>query len=847
MKNMFVVGSKFIGLCAFALLLPGLEAATYGVVAGVGQYNSDSNSNSSLRNLQFPAVDAQAIYGVLLGEAGRAEPTHLRLFRDGEATRKDVLDAIEKWLPARVTAADSVVVYLAGHGHLEGNAGFFLPHGFDEKAIPATSIPMAQVFRALAALPAKSVLLLTDACHSGAINGEAQVGALRKIFAAAHGNVISIAASRLDQSALETLKDNEQHTLFGGYVIRGLTGAADADCNGETTALELARYVALVERETEGRQQPSVSIAPRLEQTVVARVDKRFCDASQAGFGQATLTLSGFTANVIDESAVVILDGVTVATAMPGAVRLRGLRAGTHQLQVHQLRSAGQARTIRIANGAEEQIEVKLEPHATPPAAQTLLDRAREKYRKNNLAQHHQAVELLRRAQALAPEDPEVHFQTGLVLQAVHDFVEAQRAFDRATELNPAHLEARVLAADWAARTGRNPVAAIRSLIAVRNMVGASYLPSVVLSRAYQGAGVCEESQKWAKSAKGDVGKYPEQAEASIELSASLLQCARPAQSQERDALLTQAHRALDGALEALARIEGKQTGCETSRWILGIGLCPGPERRHQADRLRRMAFMLLAETELLAGHDCPARAHLDEAIHGMSAAEQERAKATLTRLPNDAPCGGPVAAPVNPRLRSANASQITAATLVFAPGVFIGPPPVARVLTQERQELIIDLLREIKEIAGNYLDQPNAQVRHKKPGAPTVILTLRIRIQSSGVRPVATFDDGSIEQEIDQVSLGEEPKQFQIPRIHQLSSGYWHLVIVAESSKPPGAYLGVKSVPGPSALPGLHPLMKYVVVPGAIAVAGGLPVVRAVTKPTLGTTIRIGQGVVTP
>jgi hypothetical protein len=92
--------------------LPGLKER-YALVIGISKY-----ANPAL-NLSFAAADAQSLSKVLTDpEVGAYKPENVRLLVDEQATRKNIVSALNTWLKNRVTADDSVVIFYSGHGAL---------------------------------------------------------------------------------------------------------------------------------------------------------------------------------------------------------------------------------------------------------------------------------------------------------------------------------------------------------------------------------------------------------------------------------------------------------------------------------------------------------------------------------------------------------------------------------------------------------------------------------------------------------------------------------------------------------------------------------------------------------
>src|SRR5262249_45683204 len=104
---------------------------------------------------------------------------------------------------------------------------------------------------------AKSKILLTDACHSGAISPE-DTQNLNRTLSDLNKSLFSLTASRDRERSFESADLEGGHGVFTYYVVKGLQGAADTSQDGVVSADELAEYVHTNVREaTNGQQNPT--------------------------------------------------------------------------------------------------------------------------------------------------------------------------------------------------------------------------------------------------------------------------------------------------------------------------------------------------------------------------------------------------------------------------------------------------------------------------------------------------------------------------------------------------------------------------------------------------------------
>lgn len=131
------------------------------VVIGVEKYRSAPSSD-------FSASDAKLMreYLVAMGYPAR----NIELLTDDRATSGDMKRVLERWLPNKVKPESRVVVYYSGHGAPEPATGraYLVPWDGDPNYLEDTAYPVTRLEEALAKLPAKEVILIMDACFSGA-------------------------------------------------------------------------------------------------------------------------------------------------------------------------------------------------------------------------------------------------------------------------------------------------------------------------------------------------------------------------------------------------------------------------------------------------------------------------------------------------------------------------------------------------------------------------------------------------------------------------------------------------------------------------------------------------------
>jgi WD40 repeat protein len=104
---------------------------------------------------------------------------HPRILLNEKATRKAVLDALEAMRlgpKGRVKDGDLVIVFFAGHGAKEKDRFYLLTHDVKVNNLAGTALAGKQLQSALKKMPCQ-VLLVMDACHSGAFGAKGTLAA----------------------------------------------------------------------------------------------------------------------------------------------------------------------------------------------------------------------------------------------------------------------------------------------------------------------------------------------------------------------------------------------------------------------------------------------------------------------------------------------------------------------------------------------------------------------------------------------------------------------------------------------------------------------------------------------
>lgn len=196
------------------------KADNFALVVGIEKY-------SSIPDAAFAERDADAMRKHLLA---LGYPERNILYLTGEqATRSAIQKYIEIWLPKNVKTNSQLFFFFSGHGAPDpaSKQAYLVPWDGDPKFLENTGYPIAKLYKSLAALKARKVLVALDSCFSGAGGRSVLAQGTRPLvmkidtsIPPGSENLAVLSASAGDQI---TGSDNAQgHGLFTYHLLRTL-------------------------------------------------------------------------------------------------------------------------------------------------------------------------------------------------------------------------------------------------------------------------------------------------------------------------------------------------------------------------------------------------------------------------------------------------------------------------------------------------------------------------------------------------------------------------------------------------------------------------------------------------
>jgi tetratricopeptide (TPR) repeat protein len=358
-----------------------------------------------------------------------------------KATLADLRREIDTWLPAVAKEDDRVLIYFAGHGLLYQGKGYLAPYDIDLNNIGATGYSMDELGAVVGSkIQAKYKILLTDACHSGAITPEDSQN-LNHALSSMNPSLFSLTASRDRERSFESPDLEGGHGVFTYYVVKGMQGAADTSHDGIVTADELAEYVHTNVRDaTKGQQNPTSergSFDPEmLLSLVLANAEPAAPPAPRFGALVIEANMDGVE---------VFVDGKSVGVASKAKpISVPGLPPGEHTVQGVKLGYEPDGpRQETVYPGQESTVSIKiLIARRRNKAALDSLDKALEYYQKGYDQNYRKAAGLFEKALEIDPKYSQAAFYLGLTYSALFDQQKAAEYYKKAIEIDPDYLEA---------------------------------------------------------------------------------------------------------------------------------------------------------------------------------------------------------------------------------------------------------------------------------------------------------------------------------------------------------------------------------------------------------------------
>ncbi|OAV43633.1 hypothetical protein A3850_003590 [Lewinella sp. 4G2] len=228
------------------------------VVVGISDYR-----DAAITDLRFAHRDAEAFADYLTTSGIKT-----KLLTDATATRAAIESALS-WQRENTVAGDLAILYFAGHGDAETNEsdaviGYLLAHDSPPNNYPLTAIGLGALNEHLAAITdaGGKALVVSDACHSGSLAGNAINGAqlTAKELMREGENQVRFLSCLPEERALEGEQWGGGRGVFSYFFVDALRGLADEDLNDRVDLFEVETFVrSKVRAATQRKQLPTLS------------------------------------------------------------------------------------------------------------------------------------------------------------------------------------------------------------------------------------------------------------------------------------------------------------------------------------------------------------------------------------------------------------------------------------------------------------------------------------------------------------------------------------------------------------------------------------------------------------
>lgn len=188
------------------------------IVIGVEKYQDLPASD-------FSARDATLVKEYLASLGVRER--NIELLLNERATGTSIRKAVESWLPNRVKKDSRVFVYYSGHGAPEPASGeaYVVPYDGDPNYLSTTGYSLKTLYEKLGALPAGEVVVVLDACFSGAGGRSVLAKGARPLVLIKEGpalasNMAVLAATQGTQ--ISTSSPEKGHGILTYYFLKAI-------------------------------------------------------------------------------------------------------------------------------------------------------------------------------------------------------------------------------------------------------------------------------------------------------------------------------------------------------------------------------------------------------------------------------------------------------------------------------------------------------------------------------------------------------------------------------------------------------------------------------------------------
>jgi hypothetical protein len=225
------------------------------VIIGIEGYSNLPKSDYSYNDARLVKEYAKA-----LGFRER----NIELITDEKATKTTIEKTLEVWLRNKAKPNSLIFIYYSGHGSPDPTTGesYIVPHDGDPNYLAITGYPLKRLYEKLGSLHAKEVIVVLDACFSGAGGRSVLAKGARPLVmtttaAVPYSNMAVVSAAQGSQ--ISSSSPEKGLGIFTYYFLKALN-------EGKKNVAEIYEYLKpLVEddaKEINVQQSPSLNPTP---------------------------------------------------------------------------------------------------------------------------------------------------------------------------------------------------------------------------------------------------------------------------------------------------------------------------------------------------------------------------------------------------------------------------------------------------------------------------------------------------------------------------------------------------------------------------------------------------------
>ncbi len=208
---------------------------TYALLVGISTYAKPE------LNLQFAHADAIDFSKLLATpRSGPVGSDDMLLLTNEKATTAAIRNAFQDFLKQKAGKADTVIILMAGHGTVEakGDKGaYIVTYDSDPENLKDTALALPELQKLFdeQLQNVGRVVIFVDVCNAGAvgiIKGKNPINQqIEQQLGSADGSLTGLLAAGPTESSFESPSYGGGHGAFSYFVIKGMSGDADAEGN----------------------------------------------------------------------------------------------------------------------------------------------------------------------------------------------------------------------------------------------------------------------------------------------------------------------------------------------------------------------------------------------------------------------------------------------------------------------------------------------------------------------------------------------------------------------------------------------------------------------------------------